>query len=143
MPVTVDILEESDVSTSSADFQADGTAAAGSTGRVADAGHVHPAASSSTYQIVTEDILAKWTYPGNSYGPGSPFWNDDVPFVVAAPTGYAAVNGGYTLPGQSSVVAGGPSSSGDRWQMNSNPFGTSGTYNSVLGQMYAICVATS
>lgn len=30
------------ISTSAADFQMDGTAAAGSTGRVADAGHVHP-----------------------------------------------------------------------------------------------------
>lgn len=81
MPVN-DILEVSDISTSAGDFQANGTALAGSTGRVADAGHVHPSSSSAvSFQLITQNLT---------------FSEAVFPYTLNAPTGYAIV--GLGLP---------------------------------------------
>lgn len=83
MPVSV--LEPSDISTSASDFQADGTADAGSTGRVADAAHVHPAGANSAlgYQIVTEVVSFTSLAPA-------------INATVSAPAGCNVVGGGFS-----------------------------------------------
>lgn len=119
MPVSV--LEPSDVSASASDFQPDGTAAPGETGRVADAGHVHPASAPSLgYQVVTQVVQSGL-----------------INVTVQAPAGCVVVGGGYSrpdgavrLPWQTNA----PTSDGSGWVLKGQ------TGDGYTTTVYAICV---
>ena len=122
MPVNV--LDPSDISTSASDFQKDGTAAPGSTGRVADAGHIHPAAAPALgYQIITQE---------------STLGGSGVNVTVYAPIGCKVVGGGFSLSTGNALYmsANGPLADGSGWTVQGDfPVAGSGTIN-----VYAICM---
>ena len=112
MPTSVtNILQTADISTSSADFQAPGTAAPGSTGRLADAGHVHPAASVG-YQIVTGTFTATGDMVDGVNCGLDPSTILHATVSVSAPSGYKVVGGGYEL---ATGVWSGTPWNGDNW----------------------------
>jgi hypothetical protein len=126
--LSADLLETSDISASATDFQADGTAAPGATGRVADAGHVHPAGSLG-YQIVTQEA---------SSAIGGAQW--PITLTVGAPTGCKVVGGGFSLDTASSLsflVANAPLADGSGWTVQGEIHGGGTGYTMTV---YAICV---
>jgi hypothetical protein len=86
------VMQTADVSTSAADFLAPGTADPGSSGKLADAAHVHPGSGSWSlgYEIVSQDI---------STGGGGLAANGilDASVTLSAPTGKKVVGGGFKL----------------------------------------------
>lgn len=145
MPTDVDILEVSDISALADDFQADGTVAPGTTGRVADAGHVHPASPASVgYQIVTTTVSP--TVPNGS---GDYVVPRPITVTVDAPSGHSVVGGGYNLttygsPLDTVPTTNGPSSDGSSWVFEAD-FGVGpwGSDTLTLATVYAICIETS
>lgn len=133
----IEVFEQSDVSTSAADFQADGTAAPGTTGRLADAGHIHPS-SSVGYEIVSVDLVSSF-YDGAAY-------RVPTPTSVSAPAGYKVVGGGFkpAAPISSNIVAitSYPTSDGSEWNVtNLTGWGAYGSSTTVIGTLYAVCLA--
>lgn len=120
MPVNV--LAPSDISASSSDFQPAGTAAPGTTGRVADAGHVHPATAPALgYQIVTQAFTVGSVASG----------------TVNAPAGYKVVGGGFSLDaGELYMKTNAPLADGSGWTV----YGTFPVGGGATLTVYAICV---
>lgn len=115
-----EILTQPDISTSSSDFQpASVTASPGATGRVADAGHVHPEPETALgYQIITGTVVT----PPNDGGQTESSGIFPVSFTlnVPAPTGYSVVSG--SVQGAAGVWSGLISSyadsNGRAWSVN-------------------------
>lgn len=111
--MTATVLAPADISTSATDYQADGTAAPGTTGRIADAGHVHPSSTTLNWEYVTLQVYptvpvtgGDWTIPSG-------------PYTVSAPTGYKVVSGGYN--GSQYIPSGAYSTGGALYGVTSAP----------------------
>jgi hypothetical protein len=133
----IEVFDTADVSTSSIDFQADGSAAPGTTGRLADAGHVHPS-SSPAYEVVSSEVISSY-YDGVTYRvPGNAG-------SVSAPAGYRVVGGGFSLgPSAASNILDlttYPSTDGSAWNVMASAFGSYVNSTQVVGTVYAICLA--
>lgn len=158
-----EILTQPDISTLSSDFQPEGTATPGSTGRVADAGHVHPSGPGTPvgYQIITLDVVSDTSFNGpgtgyyadNSSGEFNGSGNSQI--TIDAPAGYILIQGGYNgiapgvngdYRGDGVEVSGYPAMDGSSWTVSmSQPYGwgLSPTNDTVIGNLWGICIQVS
>lgn len=143
--MTATVLTPSDISTEATDFQADGTEAPGTTGRVADAGHVHPSSTPGlVYQVVNSDpVLAAYSNGAGAYSMGGA----TLVVTVDAPTGFVIIGYGFEEANGSGMgvypPAGGGSvvvSSDGTSVTFTGVVGTVPTQNESVGTCYATCI---
>lgn len=142
----LNILETSDVSSLASDFQEDGTAAPGVTGRLADAGHVHPAIQTQVgYQVVTQD----YSIESNNTGQEVTIVG---PFTVTAPTGMKITGASYRTYSGNTWAAGfdgaaqvwnAPSADGSQWLFYGDLLvsPSAPAVGTVILTLYATCVS--